>query len=161
METASSTTAVIAEGSDTGEESSIEAPDLAAALAAGQDDALKLPFMYITADQECDGCAETVSLYYVPSEEKASILTLGGAYVDGAEIGLESVAPLLSDGDPRLVAERLAALDPGDVEYSIDPVSGLVTSWSVDGATVTLRCLQVDTRPVDLRSEVCRDSLIG
>ena len=137
--------------------------DLEAALVAGQSEDLKLPFLYITADQDCDGCAETVSLYYVPGPEKASDLVFDAAFVDGAAVELGAVDSTLRDGDPRLIAERLAAADAAGTldNYSIDSVSGLVTSWTIDGDTVSLRCLQVDTRPRDLRSEVCRDSLIG
>lgn len=149
-------------GGDVAESTSIDDAELAAALEAGQDDALKLPFLYVTAEQDCDGCAETVSLYYIPGPEKASILVLGGAFVDGEQVDANEVDPILAGGDPRLVAEELAAAAASsDVAYSIDQVSGLVTGWTVDGNTVTLRCLQVDTRPIDLRSEVCRDSLIG
>lgn len=158
-----------ADGGDTpdeegnGQSAPIDDAALAAALLAGQDDALLLPFLYVTAEQDCDGCAPTVSLYYVPGAEKASILELGGAFVEGSPVDNSQVDPILAGGDPRLVAEELAAAisASADVDYGIDPVSGLVTSWTVDGNTVTLRCLQVDTRPIELRSEVCRDSLIG
>lgn len=139
----------------------IDDPALAAAYEAGRSGDLGLPFLYITADQDCDGCAETVSLYYVPSEEKASVLVLAAAYEDGTEIDTAAVDPTLLVRDPRFIAEQLAAAGATEADYSIDVVSGLVTSWTIDGNTVTLRCLQVDTRPVDLRSEVCRDSLIG
>lgn len=141
------------------ESSAIDDGELAAALEAGQSDLLGLPFMYVTAEQDCDGCAEAVSLYYVPGPVQASVLVLGGAFVDGDEVDLSEVDPSLVAGDPRLVAEQLAAAT--DVAYSIDPVSGLVTGWTIGGDSVTLRCLQVDTRPIELRSEVCRDSLIG
>ena len=143
--------------------SAIDSADLAAALAAGQDNRFSLPFLYLTVDQSCEGCAETVSLYYVPGPVKASILVLESAFVDGTEVPLTEVDPILQEGDARLVAQLLADADgQGSLEaYSIDPVSGLVTSWTVDGNEVTLRCLQVDTRPIELRSELCRDSLIG
>ena len=143
--------------------SAIDSADLAAALAAGQDNQFSLPFLYLTVDQSCEGCAETVSLYYVPGPVKASILVLESAFVDGTEVPLTEVDPILQEGDARLVAQLLADADgQGSLEaYSIDPVSGLVTSWTVDGNEVTLRCLQVDTRPIELRSELCRDSLIG
>ena len=137
--------------------------DLAAALAVGQDIQFSLPFLYLTVDQSCDGCAETASLYYVPGPVTAGILALESAFVDGNEVPLTVVDPILREGDPRLVAERLAEAEAaGSLDsYSIDPVSGLVTNWVVDGDEVTLRCLQVDTRPIELRSELCRDSLIG
>lgn len=143
------------------EPSQIDDAELAAALEAGQSELLGLPFMYVTAEQDCDGCAERVSLYYVPGPVRASVLVLDRAFVDGGEVDLGEVDPTLIE-DPRLVAEQLvAAAASTDVAYSIDPVSGLITRWTVGGDTVTLRCLQVDTRPIDLRSEVCRDSLIG
>lgn len=150
------------DGGDTGD-TPIASGDLAAALAAGQDIQFSLPFLYLTVDQSCDGCAETVSLYYVPGPIKASILALESAFVDGSEVPLSEVDPILQEGDPRLVAELLAEAETsGSLDsYSIDPISGLVTSWIVDGDEVTLRCLQVDTRPIELRSELCRDSLIG
>jgi hypothetical protein len=150
-------------GDGDSESAPIDDAALAAALRAGEDDALKLPFLYVTADQDCDGCASTVSLYYIPGVDKASVLELGGAFVDGAPVDVSEVDPILAGGDPRLVAVELAAAisSSAPVEYGIDPVSGLVTSWTIDGNTVTLRCLQVDTRPIDMRSEVCRDSLIG
>ncbi len=144
-------------------DSAIGSADLAAALAAGQDIQFSLPFLYLTVDQSCSGCAETVSLYYVPGAVTPSILSLETAFVDGSEVPLTEVDPILQEGDPRLVAELLADADAqGTLDsFSIDPVSGLVTSWVVDGNEITLRCLQVDTRPLELRSEVCRDSLIG
>lgn len=148
---------------DSQADSGIAAGDLSAALIAGQDIQFSLPFLYLTVDQSCDGCAATASLYYVPGEVEASILTLEAAFVDGSEVPLTEVDPILREGDPRLVAQLLADADEeGSLDaYSIDPVSGLVTSWSVGGDEVTLRCLQVDTRPIELRSELCRDSLIG
>ncbi len=157
------TTAPDDAGADTTAGPDLGSADLEAALIAGQAEDLKLPFLYITADQDCQGCAETVSLYYVPGPEKASDLVFSSAFVSGAAVELGAVDSTLSDGDPRLVAERLAEADAAGTldNFSIDPVSGLVTSWTIDGDTVTLRCLQVDTRPIDLRSEVCRDSLIG
>ena len=133
--------------------------DLAGALEAGTSDRFGLPFMYLTVDQDCDGCAETMSLYYVPGEEKASILMLSGAYIDGvAQSDFSAVDPVLQAGDPRRVAEQLTGTD---ATYGIDRVSGAITSWTLEGNTVTLRCLQVDTRPVDMRTELCENSLIG
>lgn len=133
--------------------------DLDAAFAAGTSDRFSLPFMYLTVDQDCDGCADTMSLYYVPSEAKPSILTLSIAYIDGvAQSDFSAVDPTLQAGDPRRIAEQLADTD---ASFSIDPVSGAITNWTLDGNTVTMRCLQVDTRPVDLRSELCENSLIG
>ena len=133
--------------------------ELTAAFEAATGDRFSLPFMYLTVDQDCDGCAETMSLYYVPSEEKASILTLSIAYVDGvAETDFSAVDPSLQAGDPRRIAEQLSDTD---AEFRVDPVSGAVTSWTIDGNTVTMRCLQVDTRPVDMRSELCENSVIG
>ncbi len=150
-------------GTDTTAGPDLGSADLEAALIAGQSEDLKLPFLYITADQNCPGCAATVSLYYVPGPEKASDLVFSSAFVNGAAVELSAVDPTLRDGDPRLVAEQLAVADAAGTldDFSIDSVSGMVTSWTIDGDTVTLRCLQVDTRPIDLRSEVCRDSLIG
>lgn len=133
--------------------------ELAAAFEAAEGDLFRLPYMYLTVDQDCDGCAETMSLYYVPSEEKASILTLATAYIDGvAQSDFSAVDPSLQAGDPRRIAEQISGTD---ADYSIDPVSGAITSWTIDGDTVTMRCLQVDTRPVDMRTELCENSVIG
>lgn len=138
----------------------IDDAELAAAFAASTGDRFSLPFMYITADQDCDGCAQTISLYYVPSEAKPSILTLQTAYVDGvAQADFAAVDPVLSSIDPRRVAELIGA--SAGSSYGIDPVSGAVTSWTIDGNSVSLRCLQVDTRPVDMRTELCENSIIG
>lgn len=133
--------------------------ELAAAFDAAEGDLFRLPYMYLTVDQDCDDCAETMSLYYVPSEEKASILTLATAYIDGvAQSDFSAVDPSLQAGDPRRIAEQLSGTD---ADYSIDTVSGAITSWTIDGDTVTMRCLQVDTRPVDMRTELCENSVIG
>lgn len=133
--------------------------DLDAAFEAGTSDRFSLPFMYLTVDQDCEGCADTMSLYYVPSEAKASILTLSVAYLDGvAQSDFSAVDPSLQAGDPRRIAEQLADTD---ASFSIDAVSGAITNWTLDGNTVTMRCLQVDTRPVDMRTELCENSLIG
>lgn len=133
--------------------------ELEAALAAGTSDRFSLPFMYITAEQDCDGCAPNVSLYYVPGPDKASILTLEGAYVDGVlQSDFSAVDPVLQAGDPRRVAEQLSGTE---ATFGIDPVSGAITSWTLEGNSVNLRCLQVDTRPVDMRTELCENSIIG
>ncbi len=145
--------------STTSAASTVDTAELAAALEAGTSDRFSLPFMYLTVDQDCDGCAETMSLYYVPGEEKASILMLAGAYIDGkAQSDFSAVDPVLQAGDPRRVAEQLTGTDAA---YRIDPVSGAITSWTLGGNTVTLRCLQVDTRPIDMRTELCENSVIG
>lgn len=139
--------------------SALESQELTAAFAAGTGDRFSLPFMYLTVDQDCEGCAETMSLYYVPGQEKASILTLAGAYIDGvAQSDFSAVDPVLQAGDPRRVAEQLSGTD---ATYGIDTVSGAITSWSLDGNSVTVRCLQVDTRPIDMRTELCENSIIG
>lgn len=140
-------------------DSALGSADLASALEAGTSDRFSLPFLYLTVDQDCDGCADTMSLYYVPSEAKASILTLSIAYIDGvAQSDFSAVDPSLQAGDPRRIAEQLANTDG---TYSIDPVSSAITEWTLGGNTVTMRCLQVDTRPVDMRTELCENSLIG
>ena len=52
--------------------------------------------------------------------------------------------------------ELLAAIeDERDVAYLLDAASGLPSEWSIDGATRTLSCLQVDTAPPDLRDIAC------
>lgn len=133
--------------------------DLAAALEASTGNAFSLPFMYLSVEQDCEGCADSMSLYYVPSEAKPSILTLAGAFIDGVEqADFSQVAPSLQAGDPRWIAEQL---DGTDATFGIDARSGAITSWTLDGAAVTIRCLQVDTRPIDMRSELCENSVIG
>lgn len=140
-------------------DSALSSAELVAAFEAGTSDRFALPFMYLTVDQDCDGCAETMSLYYVPGEEKASILTLAGAYIDGvAQSDFSAVDPILEAGDPRRVAEQLSDTD---ATFGVDPVSGAITSWTLAGNTVTVRCLQVDTRPIDMRTELCENSIIG
>jgi len=153
-------TTVPADDADTGSAvAALGSEELEAALEAATGDRFSLPFMYLTVDQDCNGCAETMSLYYVPSEAKASILTLSVAYIDGvAQSDFSAVDPSLQAGDPRRIAEQLADTD---AEFGIDSVSGAVTNWTLDGSSVTLRCLQVDTRPVDMRTEVCENSIIG
>ena len=137
----------------------IESAELAAAFAAAQGDRFGLPYMYVTVDQDCSGCAETMSLYYRPSEGNPSTLTLETAFIDGvAQSDFSAVDPSLQAGDPRQIAELL---DGTDAQYGIDPVSGVVASWTIDGDSVTMRCVQVDTRPIDMRTELCENSVIG
>lgn len=139
--------------------SDLGSAELTAAFEASTGDRFSLPFMYLTVDQDCSGCAETMSLYYVPSEAKASILTLSAAYIDGVvQSDFSAVDPSLVAGDPRRIAEQLTGTD---AEFGVDTVSGAVTSWTLDGNSVTLRCVQVDTRPVDMRTEICENSIIG
>lgn len=139
--------------------SNLSSAELADALAVGTSDSFSLPFMYVTVEQDCDGCAPNMSLYYVPGEEKASILMLETAYIDGvAQSDFSAVDPVLQAGDPRRVAEQLTGTD---ATFGIDARSGAISSWSLNGNSVTMRCLQVDTRPVDMRTELCENSLIG
>lgn len=157
--TEDSTTTTTAAASGTTVVGGLSSDELNAALAASTGDRFSLPYMYLTVDQDCDGCASTMSLYYVPSVEKPSILTLDAAYVDGVEQpDFSGVDPVLSAGDPRRVAEDL---DGTDATFGIDSVSGAIDTWTLDGNTVTIRCLQVDTRPIDMRTELCENSVIG
>jgi len=133
--------------------------ELAAALAASTGDAFSLPFMYLTVEQDCADCADTMSLYYVPSEAKPSILTLAGAFVDGVQQpDFSAVAESLRNGDPRWIAEQL---EGADATFGVDPRSGAITTWTLPGESVTIRCLQVDTRPIDMRTELCENSVVG
>ncbi|MEM7323387.1 MAG: hypothetical protein AAF531_09910 [Actinomycetota bacterium] len=52
--------------------------------------------------------------------------------------------------------ELITAIDAGrDVEFELDAGSGLPTWWTVDGATTTVICFEVDTAPPDLRVGPC------
>ncbi len=140
-----------------------QATELTAAALAGGSLRFTYPYFYITADQTCDGCIETVSLYFAPLEGDASRHSLVAAYEGGVESPVAGVAEVLRSTDPLYVAEALLIeIGEGrDAAYEIDPVSGIVTSWTIDGQTVTLRCFEADTRPSDMRETTCAGSLIG
>jgi hypothetical protein len=152
------TTVDIPDGVDPG-----VAGDLASAVEAAADLRFSGPYLYVTAEQVCDGCAERVSLYYAPKDDDLSRHALRAAFVDGAEIGFDQVAPSLVAHDPLYIAEELLVEvgSGSDVTYRIDGLSGLATSWSIDDEEVVLRCFQVDMAPADLRDVECYGSLIG
>lgn len=140
-----------------------DADALREAALKGNDIEFVSPYIYLTVEQECAGCAETVSLYYTPDADDISRHAFAKAFVDGSEQGSATVHPTLLGVDPLFVAESLLGfISAGDqVTYSIDPVSGLVTTWTVNGERASIRCLQIDTRPIDMRSELCSGSIVG
>jgi len=139
------------------------AAELGAAALAGNELRFASPYFYITVEQDCEGCAGIASLYYVPRDDNPSRHRLAGVYVDSVEQPLHAAASILQTADPLFIAEDLMAeIDGGaTVTYRVDPVSGLVASWSVDGQQASVRCFQVDTRPLSMRDELCSGSLMG
>ncbi len=140
------------------------AADLGAAAGAGNELRFAGPYIYLTIEQSCDGCAEAASLYFVPRPApNATLHELSAVVVDGVEGTAGQVIPLLQTADPLHLAEDLlAAVSAGDdVTYGVDPASGLVTTWSINGDSARILCLQVDTRPREMRDLACSGSLTG
>ncbi len=154
-----STTTTVTDPDDSGATSELEQ-----AVEAGSQTRFISPYIYATAEQDCEGCAEVVSLYFVPGTEVVSRHVLTKAWVDGVEQSLDVVAPLLQTVDPLFVADELLARQTSGVvvDSRIDGVSGLVVRWTLpDEGTVSLRCLQVDTASIDLRDPLCSGGVIG
>ncbi len=119
------------------------------------------PFQYVTFEPICATCEnQTVELYLVPDPGSPARHVVETVWVDGVEAPFPG--PWLID--PLLVAGLLLeAEDNGqEMAYSIDPATGIIEQWTIAGEGAVLLCLEVDTRPIDMREDRCgRSNLLS
>lgn len=107
------------------------------------------PYAYLTATAICDGCgSESFQLGMVP----------GGSYGHEFSPSLDDQTGNASGGilNPFGIYEILSSAeqDGKDVEYIVDPLVGVVVSYTIDGVGAKISCFEVDTAPSDLREGV-------
>ncbi len=112
------------------------------------------PFAYLRIVAICPGCPSgPIDLQMSPSS--------GGGVSHLFDPPLSQQAGSPATGaivNPFEIHQVLqAAEDAGqDVSYTLDPLSGLPTQWTIDGVGGQILCFEVDTAPPDLRpGQVC------
>ena len=112
------------------------------------------PFQYVTLEPVCTTCdGQVVELYLVPDPAEVARHQVEKVWMDGVEITTSGVWAL----DPLFVAHELLSAEAAGaaIEWTIDGPTGLVREWSIGGEGAQLVCIEVDTRPIDLRDERC------
>ncbi len=127
--------------------------DLAAAKATFEEAAVS-PFAYLRIVPICGGCgAAPIDLQMSPSSGSSGVSHLFDPVLS-EQAGSAASAIV----NPFEIHDVLAqAEDDGrDVQYTLDPLSGLPTRWTIDGVGGEILCFEVDTAPPDLRpGQVC------
>ncbi len=132
--------------------------DLAVAL--DQARSFPSPYQYVVLTPICAGCTGDVELYLKPSPEDPIVHTVAQVWRNGVPAELGNDVWMI---DPLVVPSLLvdAQRSGSDITYDIDLGTGLVRSWTIDGVGASYTCLEVDTRPIDLRSTRCEANLLG
>lgn len=119
------------------------------------------PFQYVTFEPICATCEnQTVELYLVPDPGSPARHVVETVWVDGVETTFPG--PWLVD--PLLVASLLLEAEENGqpTDYSIDPATGIIEQWTIGGEGAMLLCLEVDTRPIEMRDDRCgRSNLLS
>ncbi|MFT7601774.1 MAG: hypothetical protein ACI8TP_004736 [Acidimicrobiales bacterium] len=112
------------------------------------------PFEYVTVSPICDGCdAAPVEIYLVPDLVDIARHEVEIAWIDGSPTS--ETGPWLID--PLFVAHELLEAEAAgsEVTYAIDAETGLITRWTIDGRGAELLCFEIDTRPIEMRTDRC------
>jgi len=114
------------------------------------------PYGYVTVIPICPECeTEKVDVYYAfDNESRVPLISWRGTVESEPTEDLWFTDPLAV---PTLLLEALANGD--DVVSVIDPDTGLVVQWTINGRGAILECLELDMAPLDLRQKDCGGSV--
>jgi hypothetical protein len=128
------------------------------AVAMERSNSFPSPYQYVVLAPVCPGCSGTAELYLVPSTDVPTAHVVDRVWIDGSQSSERGAVWMV---DPLTVpALLLEALRAGrQVVYEIDQGTGLVRSWTIDGSGANYQCLEVDTRPIDMRASRCEANL--
>ena len=132
------------------------ASELANAIAAS--DNFPSPFQYVVLEPICPDCSGTAELYLTPGDADPTVHETDQVWFDGTPSNDRGERWMI---DPLIVAETLeeAQQNGSTITYDIDRDTGLIRSWTIDGVGARYECFEVDTRPIDMRTERCTSNL--
>lgn len=130
--------------------------ELAGAIAAS--DNFPSPFQYVTLEPICPGCSGSAELYLTPGDVDPTVHETDLVWISGSPSNDRGEPWMI---DPLTVADTLndAQRNGSTITYDIDRDTGLIRSWTIDGVGARYECLEVDTRPIDMRTERCASNL--
>lgn len=133
-------------------------PPEQAVLQVAQADALAYrgPYAYVTIVPVCPECeTEKLDIYYVyDGTTRVATKSWRGSFETELADEIWYIDPLVV---PTMLLEAIA--NGENVVSSIDPATGLVVQWTVNGRGAILECLEMDTAPLELRTQDCGGSV--
>ncbi len=114
------------------------------------------PYGYVTVVPICPECeTEKVDIYYAfDNESRVPLLSWRGEVEAEPTDDIWFTDPLAV---PTLLLEALANGD--EITSVIDPDSGLIVQWTVNGRGAILDCLELDMAPLESRQKDCGGSI--
>ncbi len=141
-------------GSDSGQVPLVPLGGDLAAAQATFDNAAVSPFAYLRLVPICNGCGNgPLELQMTPSSNSSGV-----SHLFDPPLSEQAGAAASAIVNPFEIHDVLAQAeaDGKDVQYTLDPLSGLPTRWTIDGVGGEILCFEVDTAPPDLRpDQVC------
>lgn len=130
--------------------------ELASAIAAS--DNFPSPYQYVILEPICPDCSGTAELYLTPGDVDPTVHETEQVWIGGSPSNDRGELWMI---DPLIVADALneAQRNGSTITYDIDRDTGLIRSWTIDGVGARYECLEVDTRPIDMRTERCASNL--